>query len=231
MSFYRFKDLKSEFQDLTAEKQERLFALSSFQSDHIEAGFPARISDIEREQKEALEELYGHNKWQNINRKGDVEAVLSNFEQGDALNFILSWFLEDKYPRYATKPEGGNSESEFDVTLLDQEIHLCGIELKRAGSSNRITHYLKEHRQKCEGPREARKFILVNIFPISEKMDSVRATDLVIGYGPLSAETHSFYQQENSHVANIPAPLYREESDITPLREIYRILREELNIT
>ena len=231
MSSYKFTELKTEFQGLTQEKQERLFALSCFQSDHIEAGFPARISEVEQEQEAALEELYGHNTWQKIRRGGDVEAVLTTFEHGDALNHILAWFLEDTYPRYACQPETGNNESEFDVTILDQDIALCGIELKRAGSSNRISRYLEEHRRKCEGPREARNFLLVNLFPITKKMDSVRTTDLVMGYGPLSAKTHAFYEQEHSHVANIPAPLYRNKGDIKPLREIHRELKEELNIT
>lgn len=231
MSSYKFKELKTEFQDLTPQKQERLFALSCFQSDHIEAGFPARISEVEQEQIDALEELYGHNTWQKIRTRGDVETVLTTFEQGNALNHMLAWFLEDNYSCYACQPETGNNESEFDVTLLEQDIPLCGIELKRAGSSNRISRYLEAHREKCEGPREARKYLLVNLFPISEKMDSIRTTDLVTGYGPLSAKTHAFYEQERSHVANIPAPLYRSKDDLKPLREIHRELKEELEIT
>ncbi|WP_152424949.1 hypothetical protein [Natronococcus jeotgali] len=197
----------------------------------MEAGFPVRIQDVEEKLKTSLEEIYGHNTWSTIKRRGDVDTVLTAFEQGDALNYMLSWYLEDQYSRYSCQPETGGSDSEFDVTLLDQDIPLCGIELKRAGSSNRISNYLEEHRTKCEGPREARKYLLVNLFPISKKMDSVRTTDLVFGYGLLSPETHKFYEQECSHVANIAAPLFREEDSVTPLQEIYRVMNTKLSIS
>lgn len=230
MVSFKFKELKTGFQGLDRKMQERLFALSCFQSDHVEAGFPIRIAEVERERRDALEELYGHNTWQKIRERGDVEAVLSTFEHGDALNYMLAWFLEDDLPRYACKPESGNNESEFDVTIFDQDISVCGIELKRAGSSNRISRYLEEHRKKCENRRDARNFLLVNLFPISNEMDSVRTTDLVMGYGPLSAKTHAFYQQERSYVANVAAPLYRDKNDVDPLREIRKELKEGLDI-
>ena len=230
MSSFRFRELKAEFLKLKQEKQEQLFALSCFQSDHIEAGFPVRIARIEEELKSALKEVYGHRTWRTIENRGDVDAVISSFEQGDAVNYMLAWYLEDRYRNYSCNPESHTNTSEFDVTLCDQDVPLCGIELKRAGSSNRISKYLDEHREKCEGEREARKYLLVILFPVSERMDSIRTSDLVLGYGPLSARTDCFYEKEDSRVANIPAPLFRGEGDIEPLREIHRELRSGLNI-
>lgn len=230
MSSFRFRELKTEFKRLDPEEQRRLFALSSFQSDHVEAGLPVHIAKVERELKKALRGVYGDSTWRTIENRGDVDAVLSSFEQGDAVNYMLSWYLEDEYPRYSCEPESNSNNSEFDVTVLDQGVALCGIEIKRAGSSNRIYRYLEDHRDKCEGPRSARNFLLVNLYPISDKMDPIRTADLVFGYGPLSARVHEFYERDNSYVANVPAPLFRNESDYDPLEEIRNVLEIDLGI-
>lgn len=230
MNSLRFQDRKSEFTSLEERKQEQLFALSCFQSSHLEAGFPAPIDKVENEIKKLLRELYGDGPWRKMKSNNDIARVLSTFDQGDAMNYILEWFLENKYSEYRCRSEQHNTNSQFDVTILDQDIKICGIELKRAGSSNRISEYLNNHQQLCEDTRSARNYLLVNLFPITDKMDPVRTFDLIDGYGRLSPQIHDFYDRNNSYVATIPAPIFETDSDIEPLKTILDVLETDLKI-
>lgn len=230
MSSLRFRDRKAAFHRLDADQQRRLFALGCFQSAHVEAGFPARIAAVEREVEDALRRLYGDSAWRAIERRGDVDAVLGSFEHGDAVNHVLSWYLESEFGRFSCRTESVGTASEFDVTVHDGGVPVCGIELKRAGSSNRIERYLDHHRHRCRDDREARNYLLVNLFPITERMDPVRTGDMVFGYGPLSARVHEFYERENSHVANVPAPLFRRDGEFDPLGRIRDVLETDLEI-
>lgn len=230
MASLRFQEHKEEFIEFDSKKQQQLFALSCFQSSHLEAGFPGRIDDIKYELKRLLQDLYGDNPWKKIKSKDGIENILDTFEQGDAMNYMLEWYLDDEFPNYYCISEQHNDRSQFDVTILEQGISICGIELKRAGSSNRVSQYLKDHQEMCGDIRTARNYLLVNLFPITNKMDSVRTFDLVDGYGYLSSQIYDFYAQDNSHVANIPAPIFKTDEGIEPLNLILDVLKNDLNM-
>jgi hypothetical protein len=100
MNPLRFQDRKSEFISLGDEKQEQLFALSCFQSSHLEAGFPAPIHKVKNEIKKLLRELYGGGPWRKMKSNEGIARVLDTFDQGDAMNYILKWFLENECLEY-----------------------------------------------------------------------------------------------------------------------------------
>lgn len=227
-----FSNYHHTYRGLRTSKKEQMFGLSALHPEHQEAGdFPVSNQDVEREIRNELTTMIGRARWREIS-EGRQDHMIHEFQDGDAINWILKWHLEDVYDQYACVTESGGSQSEYDVMIKDSGVPFCGIEIKRAGSSKRIKNYLEDIPNKKDDRPDVRKYLLLILFPISKFMDMSRTYYLVRGYGPLSAYYNELYTDSLVHVEAIPTPIYPlDDSSIGPLRIISETLRKELDIT
>ena len=225
-----FNTLKSGFQDLPEVEQEDFFALTCFDLGHWEESPAWKVdyNQVDRELTEYFRKIFSQTEWNKIeSRDGGADWLLNRCRDGKITNFLLAWYLE-QHSTYACRTESKNNNSEYDVTMVEDGVPLCGLEIKRLASTRQIAENLEQHQEDSHNRENVRNTVLVNYFPITDASKSRRVRDFVSGYDHLPSEVHEFYKGEENYVVNLPAPVSPTKRDITPLEGTYQVLRQKI---
>ncbi|MFB6176651.1 MAG: hypothetical protein ABEI99_05830, partial [Halobaculum sp.] len=139
---------------------------------------------------------------------------------------FLAWYLQKTLDGVHCETESNGNESEPDVTVHHQEVHLCNVELKRIVSTRNLRAYAEEFTDKewqWHDPRHPS--ILLLVLPLLS-VDAWRAEILTTGY-PEFCKRLDRWADDSMHIRTVAAPLEIDDDDKElPLRRTAKIVDE-----
>lgn len=232
VSFLYRDDVRKNFLSLSDLEREELLALSCFESAHWELG-PAWDIDrgnVEDRILKYLEILYG-DKWQTFKNKGNPRSmIISNFYSGEMVNEFLKWHIEDK-TEYQCVTEDGTNSKQFDLQIQYRDNPKCDVGIKRIAKTGNMSEYLEEYCEKVDEVGESPTNLVLNLYPVSDRVHPDRARDFLVGYGFMSELVDERYGNNNYWVANLPAHISPTEEHLKPLQQVEKIIKERLQLS
>lgn len=178
-----------------------------------------RLSDVRNERVDNMLRRLGYDNPRDLLRH-------TLFEGDEFAVEFLAWYLQETLDGIHCETESNSNESEPDVIVHYQDVHLCNVELKRVVSTGNLRAYAEDFTNKEWQNRDPEHpSVLLLVFPLLS-VDAWRAEVLTSGYADF-CERLNEWDSESMHTRIITAPLeIDEDARELPLRRTANVVDE-----